>query len=37
VQALAFAIFAMLVYVPAGYFMERFLYQRRMRRRAAGK
>jgi Flp pilus assembly protein TadB len=36
-QAISFAVFAMVLYVPAGYYMERFLYQRRMRRRTGDK
>ncbi len=35
--ALSFAIVAMALYVPAGYYMERFLYNRRMRRKIPPK
>jgi hypothetical protein len=35
-QALIFALFAMVVYVPTGYYLEVALYRRRMRKRAAG-
>jgi pilus assembly protein TadC len=34
--AASFAVIALLLYVPAGYYMELFLYRRRMRKRAAG-
>jgi hypothetical protein len=32
-----FAIFALLLYVPAGYYLERLLYRRRQRRRETGR
>jgi phosphatidylglycerophosphate synthase len=35
--ALVFAFFALALYVPAGYYLETFLYRRRQRRRTAGK
>jgi hypothetical protein len=35
--ALTFALFALLIYVPAGYYMEVWLYRRRQRRKADGK
>jgi hypothetical protein len=35
--ALIFAMFALLIYVPAGYYMEVWLYRRRQRRKALGK
>ena len=35
--ALVFAFFALAIYVPAGYYLETFLYKRRQRRRTAGK
>jgi hypothetical protein len=35
--AVTFALFALLIYVPAGYYMEVWLYRRRQRRKAAGK
>jgi Flp pilus assembly protein TadB len=35
--AVSFAVVALLLYVPAGYYMELFLYRRRMRKKAAGK
>jgi Flp pilus assembly protein TadB len=34
--ALSFSVIALALYVPAGYYMERFLYKRRMRKRAEG-
>jgi hypothetical protein len=37
VSALVFAVLAMLIYIPAGYYLERFIYQRRMAKKAAGK
>jgi hypothetical protein len=37
VQAASFAVFALLLYVPAGYYLETFLYRRRMRKKPAGK
>ncbi len=30
ITAIVFAIFAMVIYVPAGYYLERFLWRRRM-------
>ena len=35
--ALTFAFFALLIYVPAGYYMDRWLWRRRQRQKAAGK
>jgi Flp pilus assembly protein TadB len=35
--ALVFALFALLIYVPAGYYMDRWLYRRRQRRMAMRK
>jgi Flp pilus assembly protein TadB len=35
--ALVLALFALAIYVPAGYYLELFLYNRRQRRRKAGK
>jgi hypothetical protein len=32
--AAAFAVVALLIYVPAGYYLEMFLYRRRMRKKA---
>jgi hypothetical protein len=37
VSAAVFAAFAMALYVPLGYYLERFLWQRRMRRREGGR
>jgi Flp pilus assembly protein TadB len=37
VVAASFAVFALLLYVPAGYYMELFLYRRRQRSRAQGR
>lgn len=37
VSALSFALVALLLYVPAGYYFERFLYRRRMHKQAAAK
>lgn len=34
--AASFAVIALLLYVPAGYYMELFLYRRRVRRNASG-
>jgi Flp pilus assembly protein TadB len=34
--AASFAVIATLIYVPAGYYMELFLYRRRMRRKVTG-
>jgi len=34
--ALSFTAVALVVYVPAGYYLELFLYRRRMRKKAAG-
>ncbi|MEA2161462.1 MAG: hypothetical protein QOD66_3842 [Solirubrobacteraceae bacterium] len=33
VSALVFAVFALVLYVPAGYYLETFLYRRRQRQR----
>jgi Flp pilus assembly protein TadB len=35
--ALIFAVLALVLYVPAGYFLERYLWQRRMRKKAQGR
>ncbi len=35
--AASFAVVAFLLYVPAGYYFELFLYRRRQRRKAAGQ
>jgi Flp pilus assembly protein TadB len=35
--AVLFAIFALLLYVPAGYYLERWLYRRRQRRKGTGR
>jgi Flp pilus assembly protein TadB len=35
--AVSFSVVALALYVPAGYYMERFLYKRRMRKKAAAK
>jgi hypothetical protein len=35
--ALAFAVVAVAIYIPAGYYLEMFLYRRRMRKKAAAK
>jgi Flp pilus assembly protein TadB len=37
VVAASFAIFALVLYVPAGYYMELFLYRRRQRNKAQGR
>jgi Flp pilus assembly protein TadB len=37
VAAAAFAIVALALYVPGGYYMELFMYRRRQRRKQAGK
>jgi hypothetical protein len=37
VVAASFAVIAMLIYVPAGYYMELFLYRRRVRNKSVGK
>jgi hypothetical protein len=34
VVALSFAVFALLLYVPAGYYLELFMYRRRQRNKA---
>jgi len=36
IGAVLFALFAMALYVPAGYYLETWLFRRRMRRKAAG-
>ena len=35
-SALVFAVLAVLIYVPAGYYLEFFLFRRRMAKKAAG-
>ncbi len=35
--AISFSVVALALYVPAGYYMERFLYKRRMRKKAGGQ
>ena len=35
--AIVFAIFALALYVPAGYYLERYLWRRRQRNRAGAK
>ena len=35
--ALLFAVFALALYVPAGYYLERYLWRRRQRARTGGK
>jgi pilus assembly protein TadC len=35
--ALTFTLFALVIYIPAGYYLERFLYNRRQRRKATGR
>jgi hypothetical protein len=37
VASIVFAIFALGLYVPTGYYLERYLYNRRLRKKAAGK
>jgi Flp pilus assembly protein TadB len=37
VAAALFAVFAFLLYVPAGYYMEVFLFRRRQRRKQVGR
>ena len=37
VVAASFAVFAFLLYVPAGYYMERFMFRRRQRNKAQGR
>jgi Flp pilus assembly protein TadB len=36
-SALVFAVLAFAIYIPAGYWMEMFIYRRRQAKRAAGK
>ena len=36
-SAILLAVLAMVIYVPAGYYLERFLWQRRMAKKAARK
>jgi Flp pilus assembly protein TadB len=36
-SAVLFAVFAFLLYVPAGYYMELFMFRRRQRRKAEGR
>jgi hypothetical protein len=35
--SLAFAVFAFVLYVPSGYYLESYLWRRRMRKQAAGQ
>ena len=35
--AFAFAAFALVVYIPMGYYLDRFLYNRRMRAQSAAR
>jgi Flp pilus assembly protein TadB len=35
--ALGFTAVALIIYIPAGYYLELFLYRRRMRKKAAGQ
>ena len=35
--AATFAVFALIIYVPAGYYMDRWLWRRRQRQKTAGK
>jgi hypothetical protein len=35
--AVVFAIFALALYVPSGYYLERYLFNRRQRKQSAGK
>jgi hypothetical protein len=37
VPALAFGLFAMVLYVPSGYYLEQFLFRRRQRRKLPSK
>ena len=37
VNAAAFAVFALLIYVPAGYYLERFMWRRRQQKKLGGK
>lgn len=37
VSAVVFTVIAFVLYVPSGYYLERFLWQRRQRRKAAGR
>ena len=37
VSAFVFAIFALALYIPAGYYLERFLWRRRQRGRSGGQ
>jgi hypothetical protein len=36
-SAIVFAVFALALYVPAGYYLELFLFRRRQRKKEAGK
>jgi len=36
-SALVFAVFALILYVPAGYYLELFMYRRRQRRKETGR
>jgi hypothetical protein len=35
--ALAFTVIALVIYIPAGYYLELMLYRRRQRKKAAGQ
>jgi hypothetical protein len=35
--ALTFGLFALLIYIPAGYYLDLWMYRRRQRRKAAGR
>ncbi len=35
--ALIFGLFAMILYIPAGYYFERYMWQRRQRKKAQGR
>ena len=37
IVAASFAVFAFLLYVPAGYYMEVFMFRRRQRNKAQGR
>jgi Flp pilus assembly protein TadB len=36
-SAAIFAVFALVIYIPAGYYIELMMYRRRMQKKAAGK
>jgi hypothetical protein len=36
-SALVFSILALVLYIPGSYYMETFMYRRRMAKKAAGK